>query len=61
MELPPVSIRLVAQWTSGSATMNATVEFAAATLDDALRMIKHATGSVPIFTDPDNPEEESYR
>lgn len=53
-DLPPVSVRMTAQWTSGSTSMNVTIDFAAATLDDALRLVQHAapTGA-PMFRNPD--------
>lgn len=50
---------MTAQWTSGTTTMNVNIRFAAATLDDALRLIKRASFGAPLFTDPDNLEEVS--
>ena len=56
-ELPPVEVRMTAQWTSGTTTMNVNLTFAAATLDDALRLVKRASSGAPLFRDPDSPEE----
>jgi hypothetical protein len=38
--------------------MDATVAFSAPTLDEALRRIKHVSPQIPLFRDPDSPEEE---
>jgi len=57
-ELPPVSITLTAQWSSGNTVMNVKLDFAAQSVDDALRLVKKATMMAPIFRDPDHPEED---
>jgi hypothetical protein len=46
----PVTVRLSAQWGSGSATVNVLIDFEAPDLDTALRLIQQAapTGA-PLF------------
>lgn len=48
----PVVVNLTGEWQSGSSQMQVSIHFNAATLDEALALIRRATDGAPLFKNP---------
>jgi hypothetical protein len=53
MSEAPVTVKLVTQTHSGSATVTVDVSFGAASLEEALRLIRVATDGAPMLKSPE--------
>jgi hypothetical protein len=47
-----VEVSVTGEWKSGNSTMNVTLHFTAASLDEALRMVHRASDGAPSFKNP---------
>jgi hypothetical protein len=47
-----VAVIVTGEWKSGNSTMHVSLNFTAASLDEALRMVQRATDGAPSFKNP---------